>query len=76
MFSKPLTLRLLVKVGDLVRNKHTVLGSISDERGVVVKIDNKRLLDDFIVLVVWHNSTEVYKTWMEPQDLEVVSGGR
>ena len=62
-----------MKVGDLVRNKHTVLGSISDERGVVIKIDDMPHWDDYIVLVVWHNSTEIYKTWMETQDLEVVS---
>ncbi len=64
-----------MKVGDLVRNKHTVLGSISDERGVVVKIV-PHYRDNFIVLVAWHNSTEIYKTWMETQDLEVLSEGR
>ena len=62
-----------MKVGDLVRNKHTVLGSISDERGVVVKTHDMPPWNDYIVCVVWHNSTEVYKTWMERQDLEVVS---
>ena len=62
-----------MKVGDLVRNIHTVLGGSADDRGVIVEKGNR---NDWIVRVVWHNTTEIYQTWMDCSDLEVVSEGR
>ena len=62
-----------MKVGDLVRNIHTMIGGLADDRGVIVEKGSR---NDWIVRVVWHNSTEVYQTWMDCSDLEVVSESR
>ena len=66
-----------MKVGDLVRNVHTVFGSISDERGIVLElIKATHNIPADCVRVVWHNSMEIYQAWMARGDLEVISESR
>ena len=59
-----------MKVGDLVRNIHTVRGSDADEHGIVVEQAKKGFR---LVKVMWFpNGLVEYMTWMDIGDLEVL----
>ena len=61
-----------MKVGDLVRNIHTVRGSEADEHGIIVE-DREGWDDPDLVKVMWFpNGLVEYMTWMDKDDLEVL----
>ena len=70
-----------MKVGDLVRNKHTVFDGPADERGIIVEVQRAKWSNEapskghWFVRVVWFNNCVVgeYETWMDGDDLEVVN---
>jgi hypothetical protein len=69
-----------MKVGDLVRNIHTVIGGPLDERGIVIEIQTSKWSDNsalgaYFVLVAWIPLllTGEYESWMDSDDLEVIA---
>ena len=60
-----------MKLGDLVRNKHTVRGSEADEHGIIVGVGE---ITEAVVKVMWFpNGLVEYMTWMDKDDLEVLN---
>ena len=70
-----------MKVGDLVRNKHTVIDTPADERGIVVEVERTKEggqwshPPEYFARVVWVDCADGrdYETWMDCDDLEVVA---
>ena len=68
-----------MKVGDLVRNIHTVRGGEADEHGIIVGNDQLSSLPCLRghVKVMWFpNGLVEYMTWMDTDDLEVMNESR
>ncbi len=74
-----------MKVGDLVRNIHTVRGSEADEHGIIVglslsKVSSQRTKfwwrekdgNDLVKVMWFPNGLVEYMTWMDKDDLEVL----
>ena len=63
-----------MKVGDLVRNIHTVRGGEADEHGIIVGYACWDEDGDGLVKVMWFpNGLVEYMTWMDTDDLEVLN---
>ncbi len=66
-----------MKIGDLVRNKHTVVDTPADERGIVVEVAHYPDEEPWnpFARVVWVDCADGrdYETWMDCDDLEVVA---
>ena len=70
-----------MRVGDLVRNKHTVIDSPADERGIVVEVERTKeggqwSPHEMFARVVWFNFGSDYESWMDCDDLEVINETR
>ena len=75
-----------MKVGDLVRNKHTVIDTPADEQGIVIEVQrtewtnnlHNHALGAYFVRVVWFSAvfTGEYESWMDSDDLEVLNEDR
>ena len=65
-----------MKVGDLVRNIHTVRGGEADDHGIIVCII--AFVTDQHVKVMWFPRSDLveYMTWMDTDDLEVLNESR
>ena len=63
-----------MKLGDLVRNIHTVRGSEADEHGIIVEYAENPMYPvepEPFVKVMWFPKGFVeYMTWMDTSDLE------
>jgi len=60
-----------MKVGDLVRNIHTVRGGEADEHGIIV--GKTRAGDDHVKVMWFPNGLVEYMTWMDIGDLELLA---
>ena len=66
-----------MKIGDLVRNKHTVRGSEADEHGIIVEQAVDGWVGQPMVKVMWFpNGMVEYMTWMDTGDLEALCEGK
>ena len=67
-----------MKIGDLVRNIHTMRGGEADEHGIIVGLSVELWVEadfpDGHVKVMWFpNGLVEYMTWMNTDDLEVLA---
>ena len=68
-----------MKIGDLVRNIHTVRGGEADEHGIIVGYgDGYGGTMSNLVKVMWFPRCDLveYMTWMDTGDLEVLNESR
>ena len=67
-----------MKVGDLVRNIHTMRGGKADDHGIIVFRQHDECSDDQHVKVMWFPRSDLveYMTWMDTDDLEVLNESR
>ena len=62
-----------MKLGDLVRNIHTVRGGEADEHGIVVGYDPYGYGAGLVKVMWFPNGLVEYMTWMDTDDLEVLN---